>query len=219
MPLKTTEDYIKQIYMLSQGGRKVSTSALANSLQVADPSITGMLKKLADRGYVRYEPYRGVDLTDEGRRMAMKTVRRHRLWEMFLVTHLGYSWDQVHEEAEGMEHVMSDLLEEKLDALLGYPEVDPHGDPIPTTDGALRARETDALALCDRGETVRIRRVSDRDPLILQHAAQLGLGLNTEMTVEEKRSFDGTFVVVIGGRREFLSRAVAGAIFVERVEA
>ena len=219
MPLKTTEDYIKHIYLLSEGGRKVSTSALAGSLQVADPSITDMLKKLAERGYVRYEPYRGVALTDEGRGMAMKTLRRHRLWEMFLVQQLGYSWDQVHEEAERLEHVTSDLLESKIDALLGCPALDPHGDPIPTAEGALRTREADVLAACKGGEIVRIVRVSDRDPLILQHAAHLGLGLNTEMTVEEKRSFDGSIVVAVGGRREFLSHTVAGAIFVERVEA
>lgn len=219
MPLKTTEDYVKHIYMLSQGGGRVTTSALASSLQVADPSITDMLKKLSDRGYVRYEPYRGVNLTDEGRRLAMKTVRRHRLWEMFLVTHLGYTWDQVHDEAERLEHVMSDLLEAKLDALLGFPAVDPHGDPIPTAGGDLRALQDEALHACSEGDTVRVLRVSDRNPHILKHAARIGLALDTEMNILETRGFDGSLVVAIAGRREYLSRAVAAAIFVRRVTA
>lgn len=219
MPLNTTEDYIKHIYLLSQTGGRVSTSALAGSLQVADPSITDMLKKLSDRGYVRYEPYRGVDLTDAGRRIAMKTVRRHRLWEMFLVTHLGYSWDQVHEEAERLEHVTSDLLEEKLDALLGSPPVDPHGDPIPTADGDLRALPGEALGACREGETVRILRVSDRNAQLLQHASRIGLALHTEVRITEKREFDGSMVIAVGGRSEVLSGTVTAAIFVERVPA
>jgi DtxR family Mn-dependent transcriptional regulator len=176
-----------------------------------------MLKKLSDRGYVRYEPYRGVDLTDAGRRIAMKTVRRHRLWEMFLVTHLGYSWDQVHEEAERLEHVTSDLLEERLDALLGSPPVDPHGDPIPTAEGDLRALPGEALGVCGEGETVRILRVSDRNAQLLQHASRIGLALHTEIRITEKREFDGSMVITVGGRSEVLSGTVTAAIFVERV--
>jgi len=217
MPNQTTEDYIKNIYKLQREGGKVTTSALAQSMQLSDPSITDMIKKLSERGFVRYAPYKGVELTASGRRMAMKILRRHRLWEMYLVKFLGFSWDQIHDEAEHLEHVTSDMLEKKLDAALGFPTVDPHGDPIPSVDGELDHPEYTSLTECDAGDVVKVLRVSDDEPQILQHASRLGVGLNTRITVREKMEFDGSMTIKVGSREQFISREVAGAIFVERM--
>ena len=130
-PNRATEDYLKAIFSLQTRGERASTSAIAGYLQVADASITDMLKKLSRRGYIRYRRYRGAELTDRGRMAALKIVRRHRLWEMFLVRYLGCAWDEIHAEAERLEHATSDFLEEKLDRALGSPSIDPHGEPIP----------------------------------------------------------------------------------------
>lgn len=217
-PTQTTEDYIKTIYKLQVEGGKVATSTLAQSMGLSDPSITDMVKKLSEKGYVRYAPYQGVALTPSGRRMAMKTLRRHRLWEMFLVKFLGFSWDQIHDEAERLEHVTSDLLESKLDEALGFPAVDPHGDPIPTVDGELGHHEYSALKEHEAGAMVRVLRVSDEEPRILQHATRLGLGLHTTITIQEKMPFDGSMTILVGKKQQFISREVAAAIFVEEVE-
>jgi len=214
---RTTEDYVKNIYKLQREGEKVTTSALATSLQLSDPSITDMLKKLSDRGLVSYTPYKGVELTGNGSAMAVKILRRHRLWEMFLVQYLGYSWDEIHEEAERLEHVTSDLLEQKLDELLGCPGVDPHGDPIPSADGRLEHAPLTALAACEAGDTVCVARVSDGEPRILQHASRLGVGLRTRLTVREKMGFDGSMTLALDSRELFISREVAEAIFVEKM--
>ena len=211
----STEDYIKHIEKLHAGGGSVSTSSLATSLGVADASVTEMVKRLAERGLVRYRPYRGVSLTEEGRLMAMRTLRRHRLWEMYLVRHLGFSWDAIHDEAERLEHVTSEALEEALDRALGYPTVDPHGDPIPTTAGELRPRSTIPLSAASPGATVRVLRVTDGDPSLLQHVARLGLALNARPTVKERLPFDGSIRVTVKGKPQFVSEKLAGCIFVE----
>jgi len=214
---RSTEDYLKTICQLEHNGDPVSTSALAGRLGLASASITDMLKKLSSQGLVHYRRYRGVTLTHDGRRIAMKTMRRHRLWEMFLVRHLGFSWDRVHDEAERLEHVTSDALERELDRVLGYPTEDPHGDPIPTAGGAVRGQVDLQLADCIAGARVTIRRVSDRNAGMLQHAADMGLGLNTTLVVAEKKEFDGSMVVRVGSKRRFLSREMAEALFVKRV--
>lgn len=216
MPNISTEDYIKHIYKLEQEGKRVTTSALAASLRLSDPSVTDMIKKLSEKGYLTHEPYKGVDLKKAGRRMALKIVRRHRLWEMFLMKFLGFSWDQVHDEAERLEHVTSDELERKLDEALGFPTVDPHGHPIPSVDGKLEEMDDTPLSLCVEGDVVKILRVSDHDPALLQHATKLGVGLNTRVTVREKRTFDGSMMVKVGAKQHFISRQVADAIFVEK---
>jgi DtxR family transcriptional regulator, Mn-dependent transcriptional regulator len=215
MPNVSTEDYIKAIYKLQQESEKVTTSALAAELQLADASITEMLKKLSERNLVHYKRYQGVGLTAVGKRMALKIVRRHRLWEMFLVRFLGFSWDQVHEEAERLEHVTSDELEQRLDKLLGRPVADPHGDPIPTADGQLQATVLTALAEFVEGDIVRITRVSDNDPALLQHASKLGFTLNAKITIKEKTKFDGSMVVKVRSKEQFVSLQVAQSIFVE----
>ncbi|HET6274207.1 MAG TPA: metal-dependent transcriptional regulator [Bacteroidota bacterium] len=219
MPIlnKSTEDYIKNIYKLQREGEKVTTSALAMTLQLSDPSVTDMIKKLSEKGLVRYAPYRGVELTASGRLMALKIVRRHRLWEMYLMKFLGFSWDKVHDEAERLEHVTSEEMEQKLDEALGFPAADPHGDPIPDATGGLEHTAYAALHEFGVGDVVKVLRVSDDDSQILQHATKLGLGLNKKLTVREKMNFDGSMVVKVGGKDQFISREVAGSIFVELV--
>ena len=215
MPNRSVEDYIKNIYKLHRDGERVTTSALAGHLGLSDASITDMVKKLSEKGYVRYERYRGVELTPAGRRVAMKIVRRHRLWEMFLVQFLGFSWDQIHEEAEVLEHVTSDELERALDKVLGFPVVDPHGDPIPTAGGHLLKCDDAALAECMPGDKVRINRVSDHDPQVLQYATKIGLGLNTRLVVKDRVNFDGSMIVKVGTKERFLSQQLARSIFVQ----
>lgn len=214
---KTTEDYLKAICMLEQGGQRVSTSALASRLQLADASITGMLKKLARKGLVRYERYRGVELTVPGRKLALKIMRRHRLWEMFLVKFLGFSWDQIHEEAERLEHVTSDLLERRLDHALGHPHADPHGDPIPTEDGVLMDHKLAKLAETRPGSVVLVTRVRDGDPEILRYMALLGIGLGRKIRIKEAIDFDGSLRVQIGAKEQFISARLAESVYVECV--
>lgn len=216
MPNPTIEDYIKNIYKLQHAGGKVTTSALAARLQLADASVTAMVKKLADRGQVRYRRYRGVELTAAGTRMALKILRRHRLWEMYLVKFFGYSWDTIHDEAERLEHATSDLLERRLDSALGFPRVDPHGDAIPDADGDVALYTSVPLNGCEPGQALRISRVQDDDPALLKHAARIGLGLGRRIAVVEKQSFDGSMTVKVGSHERFISREVAGAVFVER---
>jgi DtxR family Mn-dependent transcriptional regulator len=215
MENRSTEDYIKAIYQLEPDQGRVSTTALALRLGVSNASITGMLKSLSNRDLVRYKRYAGVSLSPAGRRMALRIVRRHRLWEMYLVRFLGYSWDRVHEEAERLEHVTSAELESQLDHVLGYPESDPHGDPIPRVEGTIRRRREKSLAECPLGIHVVVKRISDRNEEILRHASALGLRLQTPLQVKERRKFDGSMLVRVGRKNRQLSKALAEAVFVE----
>ena len=214
MPQTSTEDYIKAIYTLEGRTKKVTTSALATQLQLADASITDMIKKLSEKGLVHYKRYRGVGLTAQGKRMALKIVRRHRLWEMFLVKFLGFSWDKVHDEAERLEHMTSDELEKQLDNALGFPSHDPHGDPIPNAAGDLEQLAYTALTECKPGDVVRILRVSDDDSQMLQHATTLGVELNKKLVIKEMRDFDGSMVIKVGIKEHFVSHHMARRIFV-----
>jgi DtxR family Mn-dependent transcriptional regulator len=218
MPNRSTEDYIKAAYALETAGGLVTTSAVAARLHIANGSVSAMLKKLSREGLLHYKPYRGVTLTAAGRRMALKIVRRHRLWEVFLAERLGFPWDAVHDEAERLEHVTSDELERKLDESLGYPSADPHGDPIPSAAGFVRRRASRTLAACSQGERVRIVRVSDGAPSLLRHAAKLGLALDARITVKQLMNFDGSMVVKVGPHDRFISRQVAEAIFVKTAQ-
>jgi DtxR family Mn-dependent transcriptional regulator len=151
-----------------------------------------MLKKLADKGHVKHAPYHGVTLTTRGRTLALQLVRRHRLWETFLVERLGFGWDQVHDVAEQLEHVASDQLIERLDDYLGRPGFDPHGDPIPDSQGRLRVRATKPLGTCQAGETVRIAAVTGTTDALLRLLGGKGLQLGTVLTITEVHPFDGS---------------------------
>src|SRR5262245_46243140 len=160
---RSVEDYLKAIYRLSLAGQPASTSQIASLLELSAPSVSGMVKRLAEQGLLEYLPYKGVQLTDEGRRVALRMVRRHRMIETYLVEFLGYSWDTVHEEAERLEHAVTDTLVERMAAALGHPAVDPHGDPIPTADGSVDEHELTPLADVPAQHTVEIRRVVQGD--------------------------------------------------------
>ena len=214
---QSTEDYLKNIYHLEEIGKNVSTSVLAKHLKIGDGSVTDMVKKLSEKRLINYEPYRGVTLTNRGRRLALKTVRRHRLWEMFLVRFLGYSWDEIHDEAELLEHVTSDELERRLDKALGCPKVDPHGAPIPTTDGELNEIAYRRLSDCQPRQSGVIVRVSTTSQEVLQLLTKLGLGLNRKIRVIQKVEFDGTVVIAVGKKEIPLSPLLAKSIFVETV--
>jgi len=169
------EDYAKAIYVLEERHGVASTNGLAERLGVSAPAVSAMVKKLASLGYVTHVRYRGVRLTDEGRRVALEVLRHHRLLETYLVEELGVPWDRVHAEAEVLEHVLSEVLEQRIAAKLGEPTNDPHGDPIPAADGTVTERPTVALAALHVGDRGRFVRVSDSNPKLLRELADFGI--------------------------------------------
>ncbi len=212
---QSREDYLKAIYQLGQEETPVATSALARRLGVGDGSVSGMLRNLSAKKLIRHEPYRGVSLTAAGERLALGLVRRHRLWEMFLVTYLGYAWDEIHDEAERLEHATSDEMTQRLDRLLGFPKTDPHGDPIPDRDGALRSGTPRPLDGFAAGDRVRIVRISDRNRSLLGRAARHHLLLNTVVTIRKADPAAGTMTIVAHGKTLLLDRDFARAFSVE----
>jgi DtxR family Mn-dependent transcriptional regulator len=215
MPSEQIENYLKNIYKLQESEGKVTTSLLSERLQISSPSVSEMIKKLAESGNLKYTPYRGVELTEQGRQKALRIIRRHRLWELFLVEVLKYAWDEIDEEAERLEHITSEKLEQRLDAALGYPTHDPHGDAIPTPDGRVVVVLRKTLAEVAPGSYVTVSRVSDDDPDILKYASRLGIALRKKIKVKEKIKFDGSLRVEIGGKERFISSKLAQYIFVE----
>ena len=183
MPSASIEDYAKAIYALEERHGVASTTALADRLEISPPAVSAMVKKLAVLGYVSHVPYRGVRLTEEGRSVALEVLRHHRLLETYLVEELGVPWDRVHAEAEVLEHVLSEGLEERIAAKLGEPTHDPHGDPIPAADGTVVEPETFALDTLATGERGRFVRVSDSDPKLLRELARLGIRPGDELEV------------------------------------
>ena len=177
------EDYAKAIYVLEERHGVASTTALADRLGISPPAVSAMVKKLAALGYVTHVPYRGVRLTDQGRRVALEVLRHHRLLETYLVEELGVPWDRVHAEAEVLEHVLSEGLEERIAAKLGEPTHDPHGDPIPAADGTVVEPETVALDTLATGDRGRFVRVSDSDSKLLRELARLGIRPGDELEV------------------------------------
>ncbi|HUP20743.1 MAG TPA: metal-dependent transcriptional regulator [Gemmatimonadota bacterium] len=179
------EDYLKSIYMLGrESDGRASTSAIAERMDVSAASATNMMQRLAEMKLADYVPYKGVSLTDAGEKIALEVIRHHRLIELYLAEALGYAWDEVHEEAERLEHVISEEFEDRIDAMLGHPTTDPHGDPIPPKTGAMRERPLRPLSEARPGERVVVLRVGDRDPSVLRRLAELGLvpGAAVEVT-------------------------------------
>jgi DtxR family transcriptional regulator, Mn-dependent transcriptional regulator len=211
MVSESAQDYLKAIWKLERAG-DMSTSALAESLGVAPASATAMLKKLATLGLVVHERYHGATLTPAGERMALEVVRHHRLLELYLMQALGLSWDQVHEEAERLEHHLSDELEARIDQALGFPTRDPHGDPIPTPELRLARDEPVALSDLEAGSMTLVRRVPDSDPELLRYLATLGLVPAEEVTVVDQAPFDGPVTVEVRGIRHAIGRSLAAQI-------
>ena len=212
MPSHTEENYLKTIYKLAEAepGQDVSTNRIAAALTTRAASVTDMLRRLAEKELLRYEKYRGVQLTPEGRRLALLTVRKHRLWEVFLVQQLGFNWDEVHEVAEELEHVQSPLLMQRLDEFLGFPTFDPHGDPIPAEDGAVRRPTHRLLADLEVGDRGTLAAVKDTSAPFLQYLDKVGLALGAQLKVLDKVSFDNSLELRVNRERTVLISAEVG---------
>lgn len=211
-----TEDYLKAIYQLSTSASAVTTTALAHEMGVSAASATNMMKKLAELKLVRHSPYRGATLTRTGEKMALEIVRHHRLLELFLNEALGIPWDQVHEEAHKLEHVLSDNLEDHIAEFLGHPTQDPHGDPIPSKNGSIAETIQRRLGDLPPGSRATIRRVSDQSPEHLRHFSDLGLVPRAGILILRREPFGGPFrVQVEKGEELVLDAALAREIWVE----
>ncbi|MGQ0601633.1 MAG: metal-dependent transcriptional regulator [Anaerolineales bacterium] len=214
---RAIEDYIKTIYEIEEDFGAVTTSLLAVHLNVKPASVTGMVQKLSKERprLVNYERHKGVTLTPAGRKIALEVIRHHRLIELYLAEALGYEWDRVDAEAEKLEHVISEEFEDKIAALLGDPTVDPHGDPIPTKEGAVAEPSRLALSEVEPGQMVRVTRVRDGDPAFLRYLTELGIELQSRLSVTERSPFDGPLHIAVGHTAHALGRNVTDKIFVE----
>ena len=216
MRSQAVQDYAKAIYALElREGEAVSTNALAGRLGVTPASASGMVKRLDELGLVEHQPYRGVSLTEDGRRVALEVMRHHRLLELYLVQSLGVPWDRVHQEAEVLEHVLSEELEELIAAKLGDPTHDPHGDPIPTRDLTIEEGTTHSLQTLEVGARGTFARVSDSDPEMLRFLAERGIAPGDRLEVVDKQPFDGPLFVRFGEHVHVLGGALARAMRVE----
>lgn len=222
---EAAENYLKAIYKLRGDSRKVSTSALAEYLGVAPPSATSMIGRLVESGLLRHDRYHGVELTEAGARAALEVIRHHRLWELFLAEALDVPLERVHDEAERLEHNLSDDLEEHLDRALGYPTVDPHGDPIPGKDGQMRPTSDCTLDDLAEGERARVSRVPDSDPALLRHLSALGLLPGRAAAVVRREPFGGPIYLDVAdadeqfssGEQRIIGQELARRIFVDRL--
>jgi DtxR family Mn-dependent transcriptional regulator len=219
MPSLTVENYAKSIYLICarQDGAPAATGQLAAALEVSPGTVTSMLKTLAESHLATYTPYEGVRLTESGRALALRVLRRHRLIELFLVETLGLSWGEVHEEAEHLEHAVSDRLIDLIDAHLGYPDTDPHGDPIPKSDGTVELPEGLPLAACETGDHFEVCRALDQSPEFLRYLSDSGLQLSVRGTVVGVQQQAGTVTVLVGDLKTTLGREAADKVLVRRV--
>jgi DtxR family Mn-dependent transcriptional regulator len=209
---RSVEDYLKAIYRLSPQGRPASTSDIAQRLDLAPASVSGMVKRLSEQGLLEHVPYKGVQLTAEGRRAALRMLRRHRLIEAYLVAFLGYTWDTVHDEAERLEHAVSDTLVERMAAVLGHPTVDPHGDPIPTSEGDILEVESTPLAEVPTGATVEILQVEEDQPERLRYIASIGLRPGVQVTVVDRQPFQGPITIGVEGGTHVIGHELAQVV-------
>ena len=215
---RAQQDYLKALYMLHGDQRPVPTGDLAQRLGISSPSVSEMVARLGAHGLVEHDRYRGQQLTREGRRVALELVRHHRLLEMFLVQVLDYSWDEVHEEAERLEHVISERMEARIFDLLGRPELDPHGHAIPTLTGKVRSLSERALADCRPGEKLIVQGVSDDDSGRLRELERRGLLPGTRIEIATASEYEGPIECRIKGHRVSVPLGLARAIFVEKVD-
>lgn len=216
----TEENYLKSIFSLSLQNEKVLTSNLAEKLKTKPATVSSMLKKLSDKGFIHYEKYYGVSLTPKGMKIAVWVLRKHRLWETFLMEKLGFAWDRVHQIAEQLEHIKSKELIERLDNFLGNPIADPHGAPIPDKDGQLQPCNYQSLSGIAVGKSVKVKRVKNGTPSFLKYLDKTGISLNTQLQIQERFEFDHSLMLQI---EEFpkhiqVSKRAAENLMVELIE-
>jgi DtxR family Mn-dependent transcriptional regulator len=212
------EDYLKVIYEIESAGEpddaSAGTNEIAETLGIAPASVSGMVRRLAEQGLITHERYRGVRLTEQGRRAALRTIRRHRVIESYLAKALGYPWDRVHDEAERLEHACSDELIDRMASAIGEPTTDPHGHPIPARDGTLAEQHLQQLATVQSGVRVKIERVSDRDGDRLRYLAELGVTPGTVVEVVRREPFEGPITLRIGRVERVIGPALAAHVLV-----
>ncbi|EPR72247.1 Mn-dependent transcriptional regulator MntR [Winogradskyella psychrotolerans RS-3] len=214
----TEENYIKAIYYLSSNGEKtVNTNAIASAMQTKASSVTDMIKKLSEKNYADYKKYQGVTLTDDGKRVAVNIIRKHRLWEVFLVEKLNFSWDEVHEVAEHLEHIKSDKLIDELDAFLEFPTYDPHGDPIPDKEGNFKHIEKIVLAKAEVGSTYKCVGVDDTSSNFLKYLDSNHIALGTIITVKHKEPFDNSIKIALENSEIVVSQSVAKNLYLKKI--
>lgn len=213
----STQDYLKNIYELTENGASASTNALAKKLNISAPSVTGMIQKLASAkpALVEYQKHQGVTLTREGRKAALEVIRHHRLLEAWLVQTLGYSWDEVHEEAERLEHVISEDFERRIAAAMGYPVRDPHGEMIPTEDLTMPRDDSTPLSALRPNQRARIQRVKAADTALLRHLEALGLVPGAQIEVRDYSPFDHNLTIRVGRKSTVLGLNITSKIYVE----
>lgn len=212
---RATEDYVKAIFKLQEKHRPVSTNRVADKLDVSPAAVTKAFRVLVRKGLVDHEPYHGVSITPAGRSAALEIIRRHRLLETFLHDVLGYSWDEVDAEAEQLEHHISAKFEAAIDRLLGFPSLDPHGDPIPDRDGAVSALRGTSLAESKSADTVVVVRVRDRNPAALQYLAGIGVHVGAVIEIVEIQPFSGPLTLRIDAHDRVVGRELADYVFVD----
>jgi DtxR family Mn-dependent transcriptional regulator len=212
------QNYLKEIYNIELDHEQVTTSMLADRFGFSPATVTGMLKKLSHNGWVVYEPYQGVTLTNDGRKIALEVIRHHRLLETYLARALDIPWDRLHEEAEKLEHVLSEYLEARIDERLGYPTSDPHGSPIPAVDGSISDAGRMRLANLPAGTEAEVVEVYDRDPELLARLEELGLYPGTMLVVEAVEPLDGLLSLKVGGSSVVVGQTTASHVFVKQLD-
>lgn len=210
------ENYLKAIYHLSDGGKSsVSTNDIASEIKTKPASVSDMLRKLSEKGLIAYRKYYGVQITEEGKKHALEVIRKHRLWEVFLVDKLSFAWDEVHEVAEQLEHIKSPLLIQRLDEFLNYPKFDPHGDPIPNEFGDVKAKPRIALNEMEIDRTGQIVAVKDSSASFLRYLDKVGAYIGARIKVLDKVEFDGSLEILVDQKKTlFMSKDVAANILV-----
>lgn len=214
---QAVEDYLKTIYTLETEGDKATTTRIADALEVSSASATNMVKRLAKMGLVDYESYKGASLTNSGRKIALEIIRHHRLLELYLLEVMGYSWDEVHEEAEKLEHHISERFEDKIAKLLDDPTHDPHGDPIPTKEGLMPQMDAHPLIEADIEQDYIVSRVKDQDPELLRYLEKIGLLPGIKIRVKEKAPFKGPIHLLIEDKEQVIGNDVARNIFIAEI--
>jgi DtxR family Mn-dependent transcriptional regulator len=214
MLTRSTEDYLKHIYYIQSRKQKVSNSVLADALKISPASVSEMVARLSQLGWIKNIPYRGFNLTKKGEKVAVNLLRKHRLLEVFLQQHLDYDWDEVHSEAEKLEHVCSDKFINNLDKYLGYPKIDPHGDPIPAKNGSLSKKRNIPLSSAATGKNYFICKVNDTSHEILRYVKSIGMKLNSKIHLKERIGYDNSILIILKTKEYLISQKAAENIFV-----